>query len=73
MKSKKLKLAKLEVKSFTTSLDETKLKTIGGGAKGSSGTTPDPTPLTTTDEPIDIPASGAWCDTKGVLCPKYPF
>lgn len=53
MKKNKLKLNELKVKSFMTNLEVQRMRTVKGGDE----TTPDPTPITTTDEPIDVPPS----------------
>ena len=51
MKKSKLTLAELKVKSFTILTDSTDKQTIAGGAKD---TTPDDTPHTVPDKPIDL-------------------
>ena len=78
MKNLKMKLSTLKVKSFTTQLSNVNLETVKGGlnANGSSvqepiKTTPDNTPLTSTDKPIDLPATGVFCPTGGInWCPN---
>jgi hypothetical protein len=64
MKSKKVKLIDFKVKSFITNLEEERMNTVVGGAE--QETTPDPTPITTTDEPIKVPATGLFCPTGGM-------
>lgn len=62
MKNQKMKLSDLKVMSFTTRLSGYKIQTVKGGKE----TTPDDTPLTSTDKPIDLPDTGAFCPTGGV-------
>ena len=67
MKKSKLTLAELKVKSFTILTDSTDKQTIAGGAKD---TTPDDTPHTVPDKPIDLPETGIFCPTGGInWCP----
>jgi len=66
MKKSKLRLTELKVKSFTVSIADDKLLTVKGGKE----TTPDNTPLTSKDKPIDLPATGLFCPTQGInWCP----
>lgn len=64
---KSLKLSELKVSSFLTNLETKQALTIAGGKE----TTPDNTPLTSDDKPIDLPATGAFCPSGGInWCPK---
>lgn len=67
MKVKRMKLIDLKVKSFTTNLERKGIQTIAGGGRE---TTPDPTPITTTDEPIKVPATGFTCPDSIFNCPS---
>lgn len=62
MKNQKMRLSDLKVKSFTTLISGNKIQTVQGGKE----TTPDDTPLTSKDKPIDLPDTGVFCPTGGI-------